>query len=526
MFFKGSSNESQGRTSVVNTGTVTSTVTASGTVESSGNHSLYFKSSGIVNTVNVKVGQKVKAGKVLATLDNSTATQQLASAKSGYAQSLANLSAANLSLSDAALNASNNAASYKLAVDKAKRDLDDAQAAAAPECSNPQSTSCSNISAWTTLLGLRNNLDQAKRDLTKAQNQAALNLVGYTQSISTAVTQADIDKATNARDKGVLADQATIDSANSAIYKANLQLMQQQDAYARAVTTAQTAYDTALLNEKKGREADQQAIRKIQQSQAASTTNQGGIDSALGVESVAKASADASAQSLRLAQENYNNTILRAPVSGVIGVVNISSGLSSNSASTAGASSPAVILVSKGTLSVKANFNEADAAKVQLGQSATVTFSALSGTTVQGTVVSTSPVGTTTNGLTTYPVEIQLIDAPDTIRAGMSANVSVITEQVEGALFVPSTAITKVAGNSTVTVRVNGVDTATPVTTGLIGDSGTEILSGLKAGDAIVLPNVTTGSGNNGFPSGGIPGGSPLGGVGGPPSSGFQGARN
>jgi macrolide-specific efflux system membrane fusion protein len=63
---------------------------------------------------------------------------------------------------------------------------------------------------------------------------------------------------------------------------------------------------------------------------------------------------------------------------------------------------------------------------------------------------------------------------------------------------------------------VNGVDTVTPVIVGLAGDSGTQITSGVAAGDQLVVTSTDSGSSDSGFPMGGIPGG----GSGGPPGVG------
>ncbi len=75
-------------------------------------------------------------------------------------------------------------------------------------------------------------------------------------------------------------------------------------------------------------------------------------------------------------------------------------------------------------------------------------------------------------------------------------------------------------GQSLVTVMRNGQQVPTPVTTGIKGDSGVEIKSGLREGDQVLL--TSTGSGSGGFTipgGGGLPGGGggfPGGGGGGP----------
>ena len=68
---------STGRTVSVQKGSVSETVTATGTVETAGTVELSFSTGGTIDKVNVEVGDKVRAGKVLATLDNSSARQAL-----------------------------------------------------------------------------------------------------------------------------------------------------------------------------------------------------------------------------------------------------------------------------------------------------------------------------------------------------------------------------------------------------------------------------------------------------------------
>ena len=98
------------------------------------------------------------------------------------------------------------------------------------------------------------------------------------------------------------------------------------------------------------------------------------------------------------------------------------------------------------------------------------------------------------------------------------------------AVTVPSEAITN-GPNKTVTVSEDGKEVDKTVTTGLVGDEATEIVSGLKPGETVVLPEATvtapggggessepqTGAfpGGGAFPAGGFPGGG-----GGPPSFG------
>jgi macrolide-specific efflux system membrane fusion protein len=78
-------------------------------------------------------------------------------------------------------------------------------------------------------------------------------------------------------------------------------------------------------------------------------------------------------------------------------------------------------------------------------------------------------------------------------------------------LSVPSSAITKTGPLTTVTVRKDGKDALTPVQTGLLGDSGTEITSGLAEGDVVVLSAGGGLPAGFSFPGGGFPGAIPGG---------------
>lgn len=157
---------------------------------------------------------------------------------------------------------------------------------------------------------------------------------------------------------------------------------------------------------------------------------------------------------------------------------------------------------------------EADATKVKTGQQATITFSA-TGVTAQGTVTTVDVQDTVSNNVVEYGVTVTLDQADASLRLGQTASVSITTATKSGVLNVPSAAVRTVGDISTVTVRKDGKDTTTVVQIGLVGDSATEIISGLSVGDAVVLTTTSTGtSGGFTFPGGGIPGGGPGGGLG------------
>jgi hypothetical protein len=97
-----------------------------------------------------------------------------------------------------------------------------------------------------------------------------------------------------------------------------------------------------------------------------------------------------------------------------------------------------------------------------------------------------------------YPVTVSLDTAPDGVGVGATAGLSVTTGTATGVLKAATQAITTTGNRSTVTVRRDGVDTATSVRIGVSGPTETEIISGVAEGDILVLPTPATTSGGSG----------------------------
>ena len=135
------------------------------------------------------------------------------------------------------------------------------------------------------------------------------------------------------------------------------------------------------------------------------------------------------------------------------------------------------------------SLSESEIGSVHVGQIATVTIEALSGRKVAAHVVGVAETPTSSSGAVSYDVTFQLDQSAEGLKIGMSATAEVVVKQAEG-VNVPTSAI---KGGS-VTVLRDGKQVSEPVSTGLAGDSSTIVLSGLKAGETVVLPSVSTGT--------------------------------
>jgi macrolide-specific efflux system membrane fusion protein len=205
---------------------------------------------------------------------------------------------------------------------------------------------------------------------------------------------------------------------------------------------------------------------------------------------------------------------LKAPIDGVVTAVNVVEGL-------AAPTGDAIVVDSTG-LQVTAQVVESDLAKIVVGQTASVSISAV-GADVTGKVTSIAPTATdssSSNGVVSYAATIVLTDPPATVRAGMTADVTITVANASGVLTVPAAALRGSAGNYTVLLLdATGQPVAQPVTVGLITASLAEIKSGLTEGQEVVTgvntaQNQATNSSNNngggfnrGFGGGGFGGG-------------------
>jgi multidrug efflux pump subunit AcrA (membrane-fusion protein) len=213
---------------------------------------------------------------------------------------------------------------------------------------------------------------------------------------------------------------------------------------------------------------------------------------------------------LTTAQRTLSQTTLRAPLGGTVASVNgivgqsvsgggLASASSSASTSTSGSgttgstgstgssSSGFVTLIGLSSMQVTAAFAESDVAKLAVGEPATVTISALAGAQLAAHIAAINPVASSSSSVVQYTVTFALDRVNKQLKPGMTANVAVTIAEKDNVLQVPTAAVTGSGQNARVTVQKNGVSQTVPVVAGLAGDSSTEIVSGLTAGQTYVI---------------------------------------
>jgi RND family efflux transporter MFP subunit len=158
-------------------------------------------------------------------------------------------------------------------------------------------------------------------------------------------------------------------------------------------------------------------------------------------------------------------------------------------------SKPAVYLVDTKTIRMKGIIDEIDITKVSVGQPAIIKVDALPGRDLKGSVRFVSPFGTLQSGVVNFPVEIYMDKDENTegLRGGLTATADIITGMRTDVLQVPNRAIKGLAGDFWVDVVVDA-DTAKtekhPVKTGMQNKKNTEIISGLKEGEKVLIEAI------------------------------------
>ena len=237
------------------------------------------------------------------------------------------------------------------------------------------------------------------------------------------------------------------------------------------------AADAAVYASQAGRVASvaKQEGESISQGQVLLTLENDSITNAIASAVLGVESAQVSLDQLQAKGEDYTVT---APADGVI---------ISRTAKTgdyAAAANTLATLAQPDSLQVQVEIDELLIHQVSAGQTADITFTDGDGTqrTYTGRVERVNDAGVSVGGVTSYVVEIGLEDSQG-LKDGMNVQVSIVTQQVENCMLIPSSAVT----NGTVRVLREGKEQVVSVETGASGDGWVEIVSGLTLEDQVIV---------------------------------------
>ncbi len=512
-----SSGNSGYRMATVTRADIGQSMTIVGTVEPVNDASASFQVAGQVATVTATVGQQVTAGQSMGTLDTTSLSESVSSAQSTL-----------------------NSDEAKLTQDESSQSSSTSSTPSAS--STPTTTTTTSPSKGGSSTGTQSTITQDQNTLTQDeattgtdQQKVAADLAHAQQACGTGTTTTTTSSTTTT---------TTTNPANCEAALAQVSKDQQQvSADQAAVATDEAALSQALSQASSSTSGSPtstsgsptQTSRALSSTPSISTGNSGsgtgtgtgtgGSSGGTGGGTGSSASADTPQQiaadqaaidtaqaELTVAEQSLAEANLTSPINGTI----VSVGINVGDTVSANSSTDVIVIIGTQSFEVAGTLSSSQVPSVKVGDSAGVQVDGIDGT-MDGTVSQVGPVQSGTSGYT-YPVVVALPPSATGLFTGSTANVVIATGAVANVVAVPTSAMQSLGSRSYVEMLSNGTLTRKVIKVGMVGDTYTQVLSGLTPGQSVVLAdyaepvpssNTSTlgGFGGGGFGGGGFGGG-------------------
>lgn len=466
-------------------------LTFSGNVEAVSDATIKPKVSKTVTAVNVSIGDEVKKGDVIATLDDSEIQRSIKKQEA--------------SLSNTELNNFYSIRDSQKKYDNYKADLENGQ--------NSQVMSAAN-----SVENARTSYEQAKetyeRNKMELENNMDSSVISSNQKVASAKQALDDAKQDyddneakiRGYDKGVSNAESIYGEGSAEAASAQKELdsaEEKSDSLQKAIDNAQTNYDNAVndllmsyytsnVSLNSDYENMQQKYTAYQQAQAsyevavksANETLQDYADSLEKTQATSNTTtATVELEALYDQLEDYKIT---APIDGVITVLNINVG---DSAST---SDTAAEVTNYDKMKVQIKIDEDNISALDNGTEVTVSVDALN-KTYKGTVENMSKKATVSNNVSYFTADVTF-DADDDIRSGLSAEVKYLLNGVENVVAVSMSALNYNTDNTAYVLVGDNASTAQQrnVTLGISNGTYVEVKEGLSEGETVLVKQSKT----------------------------------
>ena len=495
---------------------VSSSITGSGTLEAADSYSVTTLIEGSILTAAFEEGDQVEEGTVLYTIDSSDAASSLEQAQISLNQSERSYQNTMESLEDLTVTAPVSGQVYSIDVE-AGDEVSAGQQVATVRDSKTMSLEVTfpadDAASFYVGQSASVTLDSTFETLTGSISKIAGNDTVLTGNVIVRSVTIDVSNPGGlSTEQSASAAVGTVTSTGSGTFTYK----------AEEAVTAQVSGTVASIQVSEG--------QQVSKNQALVVLTSDDLDDQV----------QSAQDSLRNAQISYEKQTeqledytVTAPITGTIVDKNYNAGETSE------ANQVLCSIYDLSYLTMTLSVDELDISDIAVGQTVTITADAVEDRTYTGTVTKVSVAGTSSGSATTYPVTIR-IDDTDGLLPGMSVDATIELAAAQDVLAIPSAALNRgntvlvtadspsAAGGTLVEATTeDGEDYySVEVTTGVIGDSYIEIVSGLQEGDTVVyIP--TSGTSENPFSmmgempggmggmGGGMPSGMPSGGMGG-----------
>ena len=465
----------------VETKDLVSTVKSSGQVTSQTDLDLSFKGSDLVQNIYVKVGDRVKAGQILATLKNGNETGAVTQARAALNSAQASLErvlegstteevrVAQVALDNAKQELESVTKNQETIVENARRTLYSSSLVAQPSISG-LNLSIQNPTVSGTYTGSSEGTYKVELYSTGGGYYYTVSGLGSGSGEVSTTTPSSIGSGLyisfpfGFQVSSNYVWNIDVPNKNSASYTTNLSnynnaVATKSSAISNTESLVRSAEANLSLKKAAARPAD------VSLRQADVLRAQGQLQSALGI---------------------YENTVIRAPANGTVTKMDLKVG------ELAKALENVITIQDVGALYVESNINESNITTLALGQNTEFTIDAFGPVKkFMGKIVEIEPGATIKDGIVNYKIKASLNEQDPGIKPGMNANLTITTGSVNGVLAIPGSAVFKKDSADFVRVITDEQKkkfVERSVSLGATGDGNMrEVLSGLSLGEKIAL---------------------------------------
>jgi multidrug efflux pump subunit AcrA (membrane-fusion protein) len=492
------------RTAVASIGSVTESLSVSGSIASATRRDLAFAVAGTVTSIPVQIGDTVQAGDPLATVDTTDLQSAVDDANSKVAQAQQTLSSDLASQTSTAASSSSSSKSSS-------------SSSGGSSSSGPTPAVTHAIAAVTAAQqNLLTLVTAAEASLTASQAASAAattTCAPFLAAVAPTDTSigdgtdpaADVAAAIASNQAALAAVQALLTTCQTGIAGAGT-AQTATDAAQAAVAAAMTTLDTAIADLQTALGAPTTTHTSTPTTSAPSSAGAGSSKSAADIVADKAAITAAQAQ-VTIAEQQLAAHVLSTPITGTVAAISMAVG------DTVSANSTTAVISVIGTdgYVIDSTLSLSQIAKVKVGQKAQVTI-ASNGSTYDGSVAAVGITNVSTTSTPSYGVTISVDAAGATLLNGAAATANIAVSSGDKVLTVPISALHTSTRRDTVDVLADGKVTPTVVEVGSVGADAVEITKGLAAGDVVVIADLdaaiatttsTTNSGLTGLTTGG-----------------------
>jgi HlyD family secretion protein len=441
--------ETEVRSATVERGTLLVAVSASGSIEPQSRVDLVLQLPGRTAEVAVEVGDSVKAGDVLVRLDSEELVLQVEQARAALTSAEARLA--------------------QLQGDARPEEVEAAEA-------NVRAAEAQLSAAHANLAQLQTGATEGQIAAAEAEVASALTQQRQAEEVHDMTMKCVTFKIPGTGQKKTICP-ALGAPEEQARYNLNLA--------DKSLAAAQARLDEVLSG------ADVDAVRSARANVAAAEAQRDAAQAQLdklvagataGQTAAAKAQVAQAEAALELAELALEKATLYAPFDGVVAAVNVTAG------EMAPAGLPAITLLDTSEFHMTVGVDELDVGRLEVGQEVQVGLDAIPEADLAGVVERIAPAATFEGGVVTYDVVIALEKTDVPIRVDMTANATIVVEELSDVLKIPTwvVRVDKDTGQMYVNQREGEEIVRTDIELGVRYEGIAQVLGGLSEGDEAI----------------------------------------